>query len=126
MKYSKKKLITIWKKKHTKTYHKSYITRLSLCNSLYCMPSLKNIYFIKRKSRYVYGGTQKFKRINKIQNQFIKSVINSETFLMQTPQSTVILQRCYCWCLVKKSAYSGCKENHFYSLPFGQAECNIY
>ena len=22
--------------------------------------------------------------------------------------------------------YSGCKENHFYSLPFGQAEANIY
>ena len=20
----------------------------------------------------------------------------------------------------------GCKENHFYSLPFGQAEANIY
>ena len=23
-------------------------------------------------------------------------------------------------------AYTGCKENHFYSLPFGQAEASIY
>ena len=23
-------------------------------------------------------------------------------------------------------ACSGCKENHFYSLPFGQAEASIY
>ena len=22
--------------------------------------------------------------------------------------------------------YTGCKENHFYSLPFGQAEASIY
>ena len=55
------------------------------------MPSLKNIYFIKWKSRYVYGGTQKFKTINEIQNQFRKSVINSETFLMQTSQSADII-----------------------------------
>ena len=24
------------------------------------------------------------------------------------------------------AAAPGCKENHFYSLPFGQAEANIY
>ena len=25
-----------------------------------------------------------------------------------------------------KTTESGCKENHFYSLPFGQAEASIY
>ena len=25
-----------------------------------------------------------------------------------------------------KAGCTGCKENHFYSLPFGQAEANIY
>ena len=25
-----------------------------------------------------------------------------------------------------EKALSGCKENHFYSLPFGQAEASIY
>ena len=27
------------------------------------------------------------------------------------------------FCVVNRA---GCKENHFYSLPFGQAEANIY
>ena len=27
---------------------------------------------------------------------------------------------------IKIDDNSGCKENHFYSLPFGQAEANIY
>ena len=26
----------------------------------------------------------------------------------------------------EKNDRSGCKENHFYSLPFGQAEASIY
>ena len=26
----------------------------------------------------------------------------------------------------RPSESAGCKENHFYSLPFGQAEANIY
>ena len=25
-----------------------------------------------------------------------------------------------------KEPHAGCKESHFYSLPFGQAEANIY
>ena len=25
-----------------------------------------------------------------------------------------------------RSPWTGCKENHFYSLPFGQAEASIY
>ena len=28
--------------------------------------------------------------------------------------------------IVPKNLMAGCKESHFYSLPFGQAEANIY
>ena len=31
-----------------------------------------------------------------------------------------------CVCKKKRGGLTGCKENHFYSLPFGQAEASIY
>ena len=31
-----------------------------------------------------------------------------------------------CYERIKKEIHSGCEENHFYSLPLGQAAANIY
>ena len=46
---------------------------------------------------------------------------NNNHFINKMTYEQVILVTCsYCW------SKSGCKENHFYNLPLGQAEAIIY
>ena len=45
-----------------------------------------------------------------------RHLLNTDTSLLQT----------VCFVRGKRKPLPGCKENHFYSLPFGQAEASIY